>query len=122
MSVQSNAEKRSLEKEAGGPDIDPVSEGTSVTLNDVDKAYQFAKEHHADPLTEADNRRILNKIDRHLLPLVRAPLFMLVTIPWCVFEPRLPARWQQAYAVIHRGHYPAGDTGTRMEHQKEIVC
>lgn len=70
MSV--NVEKKSLEKETGGSDIEPVSEGNSATMNDVDKAYHFVKEHHAGPLTEADNRRILKKIDRHLLPLVRA--------------------------------------------------
>ncbi|CAH0055613.1 unnamed protein product [Clonostachys solani] len=39
-------------------------------LKDVDQAYQFAKEHCAGPLSDEDNRRILRKIDFHLLPLM----------------------------------------------------
>lgn len=39
--------------------------------NDIDRAYQFAKEHNVGPISETDNKRILKKIDRHLLPLVR---------------------------------------------------
>lgn len=38
--------------------------------DDVDKAYEFAKQHAVGPLTPEDNKRVLRKIDRHLLPLV----------------------------------------------------
>ena len=62
-----------MEKDTGGPEIEPVSAGSSATVNNLDTAYQFVKEHHAGPVSEADNRRILKKIDRHLLPLVRTP-------------------------------------------------
>jgi hypothetical protein len=44
-------------------------------LKDVDQAYQFAKEHCAGPLSDEDDRRILRKIDFHLLPLVRCHNF-----------------------------------------------
>ncbi|KAI2624218.1 MFS general substrate transporter [Hypoxylon sp. NC1633] len=37
---------------------------------DVDAAYEFAKQHEVRPLTPEDNKRILRKIDRHLLPLM----------------------------------------------------
>lgn len=94
MSV--NAEKKSLEKASGGPNIEPVSEGNSAALHAVDKAYQFAKEHHAGPLSEADNRRILKKIDRHLLPLVRPPLSCwcpcLMHVPVCLKTASLHAQ------------------------------
>ncbi|KAJ6438791.1 ethylene receptor [Purpureocillium lavendulum] len=36
----------------------------------VDNAFQYLKEHHVEPLSEADDRRILRKIDRHLLPMM----------------------------------------------------
>jgi ACS family allantoate permease-like MFS transporter len=48
-----------------------LSEGI---VNDYDKAYQFAKDHHTGPLSDEENRRILRKVDRHLLPLVSKPL------------------------------------------------
>ena len=48
--------------------IDPVADGSSKNF---DKAYQFAKEHHAGPLSPEEDRRLLRKIDLHLLPLVR---------------------------------------------------
>lgn len=127
MSVQFNAEKRSLEKEAGGPDIEPVLEGTSsAALNDVDEAYHFAKEYHAGPLTQAENRRILNKVDRHLLPMVRAPHFMLVTMCWrpphvLMHVPAAPAPGQQARAVMHRENHPAGAAESRLEHRRDCV-
>ena len=57
-----------MEKTTERPAIESVAEGV---MDDVDKAYQFAKEHHVEPLTEAENKRILRKIDFHLLPLVR---------------------------------------------------
>lgn len=38
--------------------------------DDVDKAYEFAKQHEVGPLSADDNKRILKKIDRNLLPLV----------------------------------------------------
>lgn len=36
----------------------------------VDKAYEFMKHHAAGPLSAVDDKRILRKIDRNLLPLV----------------------------------------------------
>ncbi|EOO02303.1 putative pantothenate transporter protein [Phaeoacremonium minimum UCRPA7] len=56
-----------MEKTTERPAIESVAEGV---MDDVDKAYQFAKEHHVEPLTEAENKRILRKIDFHLLPLM----------------------------------------------------
>jgi hypothetical protein len=38
---------------------------------DIDKAYEFAKQHRIGPLSDEDNKRILRKIDRYLLPLLR---------------------------------------------------
>ncbi|KND88041.1 putative transporter [Tolypocladium ophioglossoides CBS 100239] len=50
---------------------EPVAHGSSASLDeDLDVAYRFAKEHHVEPLSEADNKRILRKIDTHLLPLM----------------------------------------------------
>ncbi|KAJ9157765.1 Major facilitator superfamily transporter allantoate [Pleurostoma richardsiae] len=62
--------EKMTEKDTERPEIEPVSEGSSAVLNEVDKAYHFVKEHHAGPLSEAENKRILRKIDRHLLPLM----------------------------------------------------
>ncbi|KAF4121421.1 Major Facilitator Superfamily [Geosmithia morbida] len=47
--------------------VESVAEGA---VDEVDKAFQFAKEHNVGPLTEAENKRILRKIDLHLLPLM----------------------------------------------------
>ncbi|KAF3061861.1 hypothetical protein GL218_03703 [Daldinia childiae] len=38
--------------------------------DDVDNAYEFAKEHAVGPLSDEDNKHILRKIDHHLLPLM----------------------------------------------------
>ncbi|KAI0889272.1 MFS general substrate transporter [Annulohypoxylon maeteangense] len=38
--------------------------------DEVDKAYEFARQHAVGPLTEEENKRVLRKIDRHLLPLM----------------------------------------------------
>ncbi|KAI1779137.1 MFS general substrate transporter [Hypoxylon cercidicola] len=40
--------------------------------DDVDNAYEFAKQHEIGPLSADDNRRVLKKIDRHLLPMMIA--------------------------------------------------
>ncbi len=55
-----------MEKE--NPEIHSAAEG--VVDDGVDKAYEFAQKHQIGPLSDEDNKRILRKIDRHLLPLV----------------------------------------------------
>lgn len=51
--------------------IENVPPGSSASLDEgLDVAYRFAKEHHVETLSEADNKRILRRIDTHLLPLV----------------------------------------------------
>lgn len=42
-------------------------------VSNGDKAYEFAEQHRIGPLSDADNKRVLAKIDRHLLPLVWYP-------------------------------------------------
>lgn len=37
----------------------------------VDNAYKFMQQHAVGPMTPEDDKRILKKIDTHLLPLVR---------------------------------------------------
>lgn len=63
------AEDRVEKTIEGQTTAESVAEGSSKGF---DKAYQFAKEHHAGPLSPEDDRRILRKIDFNLLPLVRA--------------------------------------------------
>ena len=58
-----------MEKSSQQPEIQPVS--AAMSGGNVDKAYEFAKQHQIGSLSDADNKRILSKIDRHLLPLVR---------------------------------------------------
>lgn len=53
------------------PATESVADGSSKNF---DKAYQFAKEHHAGPLSPEEDRRLRRKIDFHLLPLVRSIL------------------------------------------------
>ncbi len=56
-----------MEKATKTAGIDVVGEEHMAT---VDNALQYLKEHHVGALSEADDRRILRKIDRHLLPMV----------------------------------------------------
>lgn len=56
--IVKTTEKSGVESVAGG------------SMTDIDKAFQFAKEHNVEPLTEAEGKRILRRIDWHLLPLV----------------------------------------------------
>ena len=64
-----------VEKRQFSHDVEPVkpvlAESYSVDEK-ADNAYQFMKQHAAGPLTPADSKRILRKIDTHLLPLVRS--------------------------------------------------
>ncbi|EMR68638.1 putative permease of the major facilitator superfamily protein [Eutypa lata UCREL1] len=48
-------------------DVQSVPEGG---VSNGDKAYEFAEQHRIGPLSDADNKRVLAKIDRHLLPLM----------------------------------------------------
>ncbi|KAL3963026.1 hypothetical protein ACCO45_004549 [Purpureocillium lilacinum] len=56
-----------MEKATKTAGIDVVGEEHMAT---VDNALQYLKEHHVGALSEADDRRILRKIDRHLLPMM----------------------------------------------------
>ncbi|OTA99803.1 hypothetical protein M426DRAFT_16123 [Hypoxylon sp. CI-4A] len=57
-----------MEKISDKTTAESIHEGTGT--QDVDKAYEFAKQHAVGPVSEEDNKRILRKIDRHLLPLM----------------------------------------------------
>lgn len=59
-----------MEKTMEKPDVQPVPDEGS---GDGDKALVFAEQHRIGPLSDADNKRVLRKIDRHLLPLVCPP-------------------------------------------------
>lgn len=50
-------------------ELDTIEHGI-VEDRHVDKAYEFMKNYAAGPLSPADDKRILRKIDRNLLPLV----------------------------------------------------
>ena len=68
-----------VEKEAAETGPNSVVGGSVDKLedkNELDQAYQFFKEHHVEPLSEGDNRRILRKVDWHLLPLVSRATFL----------------------------------------------
>ncbi|KAI0152158.1 MFS general substrate transporter [Hypoxylon sp. NC0597] len=56
-----------MEKHADKTTAASIREGNH---DDVDKAYEFAKQHAVGPLGDDDNKRILRKIDRNLLPLM----------------------------------------------------
>lgn len=56
-----------MEKSMEKSDVQSVPEGG---VSNGDKAYEFAEQHRIGPLSDADNKRVLAKIDRHLLPLV----------------------------------------------------
>ncbi|OTA59274.1 major facilitator superfamily transporter allantoate [Hypoxylon sp. EC38] len=56
-----------MEKHADKTTAASIREGSH---DDVDKAYEFAKQHAVGPLDDDDNKRILRKIDRNLLPLM----------------------------------------------------
>lgn len=58
------------------PDVRSVPE--ERPNNDGDKAQEFAEQHRIGPLSDADNKRVLAKIDRHLLPLVCSPILLMV--------------------------------------------
>lgn len=51
--------------------VKPVPGDSCPVESNVDNAYEFMKHHAAGPVTPEDNKRILRKIDTHLLPLVR---------------------------------------------------
>lgn len=65
-----------------------------VKQDDVDKAYEFAKQHEVT-LTPDDNKRILRKIDRNLLPLmiITYTLNFMVWFPPCTQEPSGILKW-----------------------------
>ncbi|KAI1377766.1 MFS general substrate transporter [Hypoxylon crocopeplum] len=56
-----------MEKNADKTTTASIREGRQ---DDVDEAYAFAKQHVVGPLSDDDNKRILSKIDRNLLPLM----------------------------------------------------
>ncbi|KAI1102340.1 MFS general substrate transporter [Jackrogersella minutella] len=56
-----------MEKYAEKTTTTSVQEGRQ---DDVDKAYEFSKQHVVGPLSDEDSKRVLRKIDRHLLPLM----------------------------------------------------
>ena len=66
-----------MEKNTEKTTTESIKEGRQ---DDVDKAYEFAKQHAVGPLTEEDNKRILRKIDRHLLPLVYTESVILMSL------------------------------------------
>lgn len=57
-----------MEKNIEQTTTESIREGRQDDV--VDKAYEFAKQHAVGPLADNDNKRILRKIDRNLLPLV----------------------------------------------------
>ena len=65
-----------LEKNVEGTTGSPAESIHEGTLRNADKAYNFAKEHQTGPLSAEENRAILKRIDRHLLPLVSLNSFL----------------------------------------------
>lgn len=72
------------EKRPQSHEVEPVKAvpGDSFTVEGpVDNAFEFMKNHEAGPLSPEDNKRILRKIDTHLLPLVRIKTSSQIAVP-----------------------------------------